>query len=85
MDNKADARLVAEVSQSIMPMLGGLGPDVQAAVLADLVATWLAGFQGEGAEGLRRDLLKMHVDQVRKLIPANEKIMLDRLAGGTPQ
>lgn len=80
-----DANTIVAISETIGPILRGLGPDVQGAVLADLVATWLAGFQGEGAEGLRRDLLAAHISLVRELIPVNEKAMLVRLAGGTPQ
>jgi hypothetical protein len=79
------ARRVQAISETIGPMLHGLGPDIQGAVLADLLAIWLAGFQGPDAEAVRDELLDAHVHLVRKLIPVNEKIALDRLAGGTRQ
>jgi hypothetical protein len=66
-------------------MLRGLGPDIQGAVLADLLATWLAGIQGPDAEAARDELLEAHIRLVRVLIAVNEKIILDRLAGGTRQ
>ena len=81
---KTVMRIVA-ISETIGPMLRGLGPDVQGSVLADLVATWLAGFRGDGAQALREELLAGHISLVRDLIPVNEKIILDRLAGGTRQ
>jgi len=79
------ARRVQAISEAISPMLHGLGTDVQGAVLADLLAIWLAGIQGPDAAKVRGELLEAHVELVRALIPVNEKMMLDRLAGGTRQ
>jgi hypothetical protein len=79
------ARRIQAISETIGPMLRGLGPDIQGGVLADLLATWLAGIQGPDAAAVRDELLEAHVHLVRALIPVNEKIILDRLAGGTRQ
>ena len=84
-DAAAKALKSEAISEQISSMLHGLGPDIQGAIVADLVATWLAGFQGPGAEAMRNALLEAHVQTVRQLIPVNEKIMLDRLANGTRQ
>ena len=66
-------------AETIWPMLAGLGPDVQGAVLADLVATWIVGHQGEGVARLREELLGLHIALVRGLVPINEAIMRDRI------
>lgn len=63
--------LSRQINMMIHPMLAGEGPDVQGACLADLVATWLAGHPPVA----REELLQLHVDKVRELIPVNEKIM----------
>lgn len=81
--------LVQETVEKIRPLLRGLGAHIQGAVLADLTSMWLAGFQGggDGIKQLREDMLKMHVDMIRNLVPINEMIILggvfnDRAAGG---
>ena len=49
---------------------------IQGAVLADLLAIWLAGhFPAE----IREVLLEAHLNTVRALIVPNEKIILERL------
>jgi hypothetical protein len=55
----------------IRPLLAGLPPEVQGAVLADLTAIWLAGHAGF----LRGELLDMQVATIRRLIPVNENLM----------
>ena len=63
--------------ERIRPLLAGLDPGVQGAILADLLATWLAGheFKGDAAvtRVLRRDLLASHIEHVRKLVPLNAR------------
>jgi hypothetical protein len=72
---------VLATSAAIHPLLAGLGPELQNAVLADLTATWLAGFQGANVEILRAELLKAHISMIRELVPVNEQILLQRLMG----
>jgi hypothetical protein len=69
------AFLVRDIVERVMPLLAGHGPDVQGAVFADLTAMWLAGFQGVDAPALRKRLLTMHVQTIRKLIPHNETML----------
>jgi hypothetical protein len=68
---------VDSIVQSIRPLLAGHGPLLQGYVLGDLVAIWLAGHEALGdpvaTEKLRADLLAMHCDLVRCLVPINAK------------
>jgi hypothetical protein len=50
------------VVAEIEPLLHGLGPYIQAAILADLTATWLAGVQGSDAQEVREELLDRLAD-----------------------
>jgi len=53
-------------------------PTLQGAVLAELLSIWIAGHVADTSANsakLRREMLKMHVEQVRKLIPVNAKII----------
>ena len=63
-----DPTLGAEIVDRIRPILGGHHPAVQGAVLADLLAIWLAGHQAD----LREALLDVHIEKVRELVPVNE-------------
>ena len=72
---------VSDLVWEIEPHLAGQPPFVQGAVLADLLATWLAGhFAGSAAENaaLREELLAAHIAVVRALIPENEAEILSR-------
>jgi hypothetical protein len=75
----ADPRLVEMIVSTISPVLRGFAPEIQGAVLADLLALWLAGHMGPDAEALRDELLEEHIKTVRELIPINEKIVLERM------
>lgn len=63
--------LSREISLALQPMLKGHPPELQGAVLADLASIWLAGHP----PFVRETILKMHVREIRKLIPVNEKII----------
>jgi hypothetical protein len=52
------------LSLQIQPLLMGQGPDVQGAVLADLVATFFAGCHPD----LREGAIEMWIETMRKLI-----------------
>lgn len=66
---------VGQIVERVRPSLAGRSPEVQGAVLADLLAMWLAGHivkdDPAGTDALREELLEMHLRTVRKLIPVN--------------
>lgn len=70
-----DLAKVASIVKRMRLLLAGLPPHVQGAVLADLLAIWLAGhrIEDDPAEttALREKLLTMHLEMVRQLIPPN--------------
>jgi hypothetical protein len=73
MSLKHDARRVHELVDRIKPILAGEAPNVQGAVLADLLAMWLAGHVIMGdpkeTEKMRERALEIHIATVRALIP----------------
>jgi hypothetical protein len=72
-------RDVVALIDAIRPLLAGHGPDIQGAVLADLLAIWLAGHHVPGnaaaTRTLRADLLADHCGAVRQLTEVNAKIL----------
>jgi hypothetical protein len=54
--------------------LAGRGPAMQGAILADLLAMWLAGHPAE----VRESILDLHLEAVRLLVPVNEAMLRDR-------
>lgn len=72
-----DVKVVQETVNQIRPFLAGKSDAAQGAILADLLAIWLASHMDFK---LRKALLAMHVDMVRMLIPANEAIILHVIA-----
>lgn len=75
------AELVTDTVNRIRPHLAGLPPEIQGAVLADLLAMWLAGHQGgdeDATYNFREDLLDEHLKAVRALIPVNVAMLKER-------
>ena len=72
-----ETNIVLQIVDRIRPLLAGHPPDIQSAVLADLLAMWLAGHQGPDGiiDKAREDLLAAHIELVRNLIPVNEAAM----------
>lgn len=74
-DYEAKAAAAARVALKAYALLDGHPSDIQAAVLADLLAIWLVGHivPGNPAEtqATREHLLKLHLEAVRTLIPFN--------------
>jgi hypothetical protein len=72
------------LANSIRPLFAGQSPDIIGAVLADLLATLLAGHGLNGDQKrtgeLREKILLLHMEYVRKLIPVNEQAILEREA-----
>ena len=66
---------IAQLIERIRPILAGQPPPVQGAVLADLLATWLAGHidrtSNQHTDALREELLTHHLATVRALVPVN--------------
>jgi hypothetical protein len=79
MNNLANAAVVGTLVNRIRPILHGHDPGIQSAVLADLLAMWLAGHIGADRHGMREHLLAEHIKLVRDLIPPNEKMILTDL------
>lgn len=84
MSDDDDAHRAAALVEQIKPILAGEAPEVQSAVLADLLAMWLAGnvVLGDAAETtrLRADLFDDFVRLVGNLIRLNEQKMgIDQL------
>lgn len=79
-----DVRVALELMERVRPLFAGVNPDIVGAVLADLLATLLAGHIVEGdptaTRQLRKELLQFHIAQVRQLIPINEQAILEREA-----
>lgn len=72
MDDRDRAIAADALFQRIRPLLGGYEPGMQGAVLAQLVALWLAGFVSDDpAEeaAARDDFLNDMVRTIRQLIP----------------
>jgi hypothetical protein len=78
----AMTRDVGAVVNQIRPILAGRPPEMQGAILADLLAIWLAGLHVAGdvaqTRKLRAEMLAMHVSTVEELTAVNAEIL------GTP-
>jgi hypothetical protein len=59
-----------ELTDQIVSLLAGRSSGVQGAVLAELLATWLASYPKD----TREELLARHVGAVRELISINESL-----------
>lgn len=62
---------VRNIVEQIKPILAGKLPDIQSCVLAECLATWLAGWPKE----MRDELLKVHLEHVADLVPMIAKII----------
>jgi len=81
-DRERSAEVIALVAL-IRPLLAGKSPPVQGAVLADLLAIWLAGHHVPGnpaaTQSQRAELLAQQLKAVAQLVPVNA-----HLIGTTP-
>jgi hypothetical protein len=70
-----------ELVAAIGPLLAGKDASVQGAVIADLLAAWLAGHVQLGnpkqTKKIREQMLKMHIIHVRALIDINYKMTVE--------
>lgn len=78
-NNLVTIQQVQDICGRVSEIFAGKSPEVQGAALADLLAMWLAGHHYEGdiedTNQLREELLAMHLDMVRKLLPVNARII----------
>jgi hypothetical protein len=75
-----DPREAGVLVDLIGPILHGQNPVIQGAALADLFAMWIAGHfdtEGHTAE-LREQIIADWMHTVRRLIPVNERMILER-------
>ena len=72
------AELLTQISEGLRDqlhhVLAGQHPSAQGAALADLLAMWLVAHPPQ----LREEMLRLHIEFVRKLIPVNARIVADR-------
>ena len=71
-----------EVLWQIGPMLHGLGPKIQGAVLAHLFAMYIAGHQGPDAPEVREEIIASWLEMVRGMVPLYEKEILANVEAG---
>lgn len=76
MSTKADTALLP--AEQCCRVLAGHPPEVQGAVLADLLATWLAG---HNPPELREDLLRLHLRTVRQMLAEHPVIVIGPAKG----
>jgi len=62
-------RVSKEIAKAMHPLLKGHGPDVQGAVLADLVSVYFAGH----CPASREEMIRLWIKTMRDLIPASEQ------------
>lgn len=75
LDSKNAAMRALKTSREIQPLLAGLGPDIQGAVLADLVSLWVAGHAPE----LRETMMHDWFDAMKELIAPSELQIMEQL------
>lgn len=73
-DSAAAVGAAQDLSMRIRPLLAGKEPEIQGAVLADLVSLWVAGWH----EDLRDDAFERWIELVRRLTPESVK-EIDRM------
>jgi hypothetical protein len=71
-----------EVLRRIMPILHDEGPEVQGAVLVELLAMYLAGHIGPGAREMREWQIKTMLKSVRELVPLFEAKIIEQMRVG---
>jgi hypothetical protein len=75
MSDMSEADEVVALVAAVRPFFLGKPHEVQGAALADMVATWLARYvrgDPKATESFRKDVLALHVETVRRLVPHYE-------------
>jgi hypothetical protein len=78
-------KTVDDLVERIMPILAGRPPEVQSAVLADLLAMWIAGHfaNADETDALHEKLLTAHIKLVRDLVGPNQQRILEQVRKGS--
>lgn len=82
------AKDAAQMFDEMAEIMRNHHPFVQGAVLADLLALWIAGHFTENEQQtirIRDKILDEHIKAVRKLIPINEKIIVEQIHKTMPK
>lgn len=66
-----------EMMEAVKPIFEGVQPNIQGAVLGNLVALWLGGHYIAGDAAIEY-LLDMHIKQIRALVPIYIDELRDR-------
>ena len=69
-----DADEALAIVERIRPILAGRGPEIQGAVMVELLSMYLAGYYLGGDEGIDA-ILEHTINTVRQLIPVNVQIL----------
>ncbi len=73
------AYVIADIVERIRPILAGHPSAIQGTILADCLATWLAGHlipgDAEATRKLRDDLLATHLETVAELVPLHARMI----------
>lgn len=77
-DSHPHVEKLREIEERIKPLLAGHPPELQGAVLADLISLWLAGH----APSIRKEILDGLVGLIHALTPVNEMLLFG--PGGHP-
>lgn len=67
--SKDFVRIANDAVERIKPILAGIRPDVQGAVLGELFAIYLAGHVGPGRDELRDEIIEHWLELVRTMVP----------------
>lgn len=73
-DADTAADVVPGIVEQIKPMLAGLHPAIQGAVIADLVAIWISGYQ---PESVRQEILDHMVSTAQQMVPIYDQLRND--------
>jgi hypothetical protein len=71
LSHSRNSKRASAIVEMIKPMLADQRPDIQSAVLADLLAIWLAGH----APQVREEVLAIHLKLMRPMIAVNERMI----------
>jgi hypothetical protein len=76
----ADADATLALVSAISPLLEGKPSQVQGAVLADLLAMWLAGHVNQNnpdkSDRIRKKMLDLHLEAVHRLVEINYQMII---------
>lgn len=71
-EGRRDAKRAVAIANTISPIMEGLGPEIQGAVLAQLLSRYLGGFRGEHADRIRDVVLGDLVGLAASLVVADD-------------